>query len=109
MSEDNELSKIYNGLRDDTLYWTRLVAPRIMEVLCRMDDIVTTGDNESNTTFTMEQVHRESHLGSVSAKTIAWVAREFLKVSEPLVDIDDRDNTTLTDEGRDWRRVNAGA
>jgi hypothetical protein len=68
-----------------------------MEVLCRMDDIVTTG--EGNTAFTMEQVHIETGLERVGRITFAWVAREFLKVDEPLIAIDNRDNITLTENG----------
>jgi hypothetical protein len=76
MYEDNELSRIYVGLNGDNLYYAKLVSTRLMDSLCDMDDIVTTGDHDGNITFTLDKIHKKTGLKAVSPVTFEWVAKQ---------------------------------
>jgi len=108
MNVEDELSKIYKGLSEEDKEKAKLTVPRLMEALCNMDDVVKTGDHNGNTTFTIEKVHIESRLKSISRVTFTKIAKLCREVDEPLIDIDEHDNITLTDRGRTWCSIKIG-
>ena len=106
MSEDDELSKIYKDLNEEDLAKAKLIVPRLMETLYKMDDEARSrgGDN----TFTLKQVHKESQLGSISEETFTMITKLGRRVDEPLIDFESDERVSLTDKGRTWCSVHKG-
>jgi hypothetical protein len=77
----------------------KLVIPRVMEVLNKMDNEANSGKRDSNA-FTIEEVYRETGLHSITPETMRKLIRHCSGLDGSLLDIDENETVNLTAKGR---------
>lgn len=101
MSEDDALSNMYKDMNKEDLEQARLVIPRVMQAVNKMDNEANSGKRNGNE-FTMEELYKEMGLKSVTPENVTKLVKHCSRANGALFNVDEKNRVYLTPEGRTW-------